>query len=124
MLAVEYERARGLRVKHETAGGFHVSATRTIAAPVSKAFEALLNEGTRVKWLPASISIRKANRDKSIRIEWDNGKSNVEVRFNPKGEAKTQLTVDHMKLPDAKSAEKMKAYWAEALEALRSVLEG
>ena len=40
-----------------------------------------------------------------------------------KGENKSQVTVTHTKLPNAREAAKMKAYWAERLERLKKSLE-
>src|SRR4051794_10771179 len=40
MVTVGYERARGLRVKHQTAKGFSVSASKTVAVPIGKLYAA------------------------------------------------------------------------------------
>src|SRR3984893_17776971 len=40
MIAVTYEQARGLRDKHEKPEGYEISVSRTVAAPVGKAFKA------------------------------------------------------------------------------------
>ena len=44
MVAVTYEQARGLRDKHEKPEGYEISVSRTIAAPVGKAFKAWTDE--------------------------------------------------------------------------------
>ncbi|MBW8874679.1 MAG: DUF4287 domain-containing protein [Acidobacteria bacterium] len=123
MVTVTYERARGKRVKHETPAGFQVSGSRTIAVPVSRLFAAWTDEALRQRWLPdADFTVRKATPDKSLRIAWGDG-TNAEVNFYPKGEAKSQVAVDHKKLPDAQEAARRKAWWSEALDRLRETLE-
>ncbi|MBI3884526.1 MAG: hypothetical protein HY302_02170 [Opitutae bacterium] len=124
MVAVGYEQARGLRVKHQKPAGFEVSVTRTIAAPVARAFEAWKDAALREKWLPRTpLAVRKATPHKSIRITWADGTS-VGVNFWPKGALKCQVVPQHSKLPDADSAERMKDFWTEKLELLRAYLEG
>lgn len=123
MIAVTYEQARGLRDKHEKPQGFEISVSRTIAAPVGKAFKAWTVEKTRQQWLPANLEIRKATTNKSLRITWEDGKTSLAVAFLTKGADKSQVVAQHGKLPDAKSAAKMKKFWVEALDRLKSSLE-
>lgn len=123
MVAVTYEQARGLRDKHEKPQGFEISVSRTIAAPVGKAFKAWTVEKTRRQWLPANLEIRKATTNKSLRITWEDGKTSLAVAFLAKGADKSQVVAQHGKLPDAKSAAKMKKFWAEALDRVKALLE-
>ncbi len=69
------------------------------------------------------IVIRKAAAGKSMRITWADGKSTLSVNFYAKGDGKSQVAVQHGKLPDAESAERMKVYWAKALRRLQRFLE-
>lgn len=123
MIAVTYEQARGLRDKHEKPQGYEISVSRTIAAPVGKAFKAWTDDKTRQKWLPAKMSIRKATTNKTLRISWEDGKTSVAAAFLAKGSGKCQVVAQHMKLPDARAAAKMKKFWGEALDRLKSSLE-
>jgi hypothetical protein len=124
MVTVTYERARGKRVKHETPSGFHVSGSRTINVPVSRLFAAWNDEAVRRRWLPeADFTVRKATPKKSLRLAWGDG-TKVEVNLYPKGESKSQVSVEHLKLPDAQEATRRKAWWSEALDRLRETLEG
>jgi uncharacterized protein YndB with AHSA1/START domain len=124
MVAVEYERSRGLRVKHETARGFSVSGSRTLAVDMPRLFRAWMDDDVRSRWLPEKrITIRRSTANRSIRMTWSDKKTNVEVMFYKKGERKNQVTVQHDKLPDAKTAARMKAFWAKRLDALREMLE-
>jgi uncharacterized protein YndB with AHSA1/START domain len=123
MLTVTYEQARGLREKHQKPDGFEISISRTINAPLAKLFKSIANEKTRVAWLPeSSLTIRKVTTNKSIRFAWTDGKSSCEVSLLSKTADKTQVVVTHRKLPDAKAAARMKAYWGKALDRLRASL--
>jgi uncharacterized protein YndB with AHSA1/START domain len=122
MVAVTYEQARGLRDKHQKPEGYEISVSRTIDAPVGKAFKAWTDEKTRRKWLPANLTIRKATANKSLRISWEDGKTSLSVNFDPKG-GKSQVVAQHSKIPDAKGAAKMKKFWAQALDRLKALIE-
>lgn len=126
MVTVGYEQARGLRVKHQTADGFSASASKTVDAPIGKLYQAWSDAKLRAKWLPdsADITIRSATKNKVIRIVWTDGKSNVEVRFYPKGEGKSQVTIQRRKLKNTKEVQQVKAYWGKALDQLKALLDG
>jgi uncharacterized protein YndB with AHSA1/START domain len=123
MVTVTYEQARGLRDKHQKPSGYEISISRTIDAPVAKAFKAWTDEKTRKKWLLSNLSIRKATANKSLRITWEDGKTSLAVGFLSKDPGKAQVVAQHSKIPDAKSAAKMKKFWSEALDRLKAGLE-
>ncbi|MFL6261803.1 MAG: hypothetical protein ACJ76Y_19060 [Thermoanaerobaculia bacterium] len=124
MVTVTYEQARGLREKHQTASGYTANASRTIGVPVDRLFEAWSDAALRRRWLPdAELTIRKATPGKSLRISWGDG-SNVDVGLVSKGESKSQIAVEHAKLPDAEAVARAKGYWKQALDRLQQVLEG
>jgi hypothetical protein len=78
----------------------------------------------RNRWLPkASLTIRKATSQKSLRITWEDDKSNVDVGLFPKGDGKCQVAIGHMKLKDARASTRMKQYWTDALVQLQNLLE-
>jgi len=120
MIAVTYEQARGLRDKHEKPGGYEISVSRTIGAPVGKAW---IDARIREQWLPQNLTIRKATANKSLRITWEDGKTSVAVALLPKGAGKCQVVAQHAKIADAKAAAKMKVFWAKALDRLKETLE-
>ena len=123
MVTVTYEQARGLRQKHEKPSGYQISRSRTIAAPVERVYAAWLDSVQRARWLADSgFSIRKATPNKTMRITWVDGKTNLDVSFTAKYPEKTQITVQHDKLPSPEDAEQMKMYWTSALEALEKYL--
>lgn len=118
MVTVEYEKARGLRALHQKADGFAVGASKTINAPVAVLYRAFADARARKKWLPdGKMKITTATENKSLRIAWADG-TRVSVYFYPKGEAKTQVTIQHEKLANAKAASSMKSYWAAGLSRL------
>ena len=124
MVTVTYEQHSGLRQQHEKPGGYEISASRTLGVPLAKLYRAFANEKARLQWLPEDgLVVRKVTVNKSMRVTWVDGKTSLSIDFYPKGEDKSQVAVQHSKLPDAKSAAKMKAYWGKALDRLRGVLE-
>lgn len=124
MVTVEYERARGIRAIHETTSGFHAGRSITLGVPLGKLFDAWQDASARRRWLPdPDFTIRKANANKSMRITWGDGKTNIEAMFYSKGPKKSLLTVDVTKLPDAKAVAKWKTYWGGALGKLKALLE-
>ncbi|HEU5180576.1 MAG TPA: hypothetical protein VFW45_07275 [Candidatus Polarisedimenticolia bacterium] len=123
MVTVGYERERGRRVKHQSAAGFQVSATRTLPVTPDRLFKSWSDTRARNRWLKgAPLEITKANPGKNIRARWEGGESSLEIRFVPKGTEKCQVTVDHTRLPDAKAAAKMKKFWGGKLEELIEIL--
>lgn len=125
MIAVGYERARGLREKHQVAGGFTATATRTIEAPVQTLFDAWFDPKRRRGWLPdPDIDVRTVRPPKSIRAVWVDGASRLDVQFAVRGASRATVSVAHEKLKEARAVTRMKAYWREALVELKARLEG
>ena len=90
--------------------------------PVSRLYRAWHNARTRARWLPdVRPVIRTATRDKSMRVTWPDG-TLVMVGFTAKGAAKSQVAIQHARLPDRETATRMKEYWAARLGALTEVL--
>ena len=124
MVAVTYEQQRGLREKHQRPDGFQISVSRTINTSLPKLYKAFANAPTRKHWLDEDgFVVRKATANKLMRVTWSDGKTSLEISFLPKSENKSQVVVQHSKLPNAKSSAKMKAYWSDALDRLRATLE-
>ena len=124
-ITVGYERARGLRAPGEQADGFAVGASKTVAVPVARLFDAFEDASVRERWLPgADMRVRTATAHRSARYDWEDGSTRVIVGFEDAGEAKSRVALSHERLPDADTAEEMKAWWRERLVALKSQLEG
>ena len=124
MVTVSYEQARGLREKYQKPAGYQISVSRTVNAPVAKLYKSFSDARFRSSWLPEKgFVVRTKTADKSLRVSWNDNKSSLEINFYPKAADKTQVVVQHSKLPDAKSSAKMKTYWGKALDRLRTSLE-
>jgi len=123
MVAVAYEHERGIRQKFQKCDGeFSTSGSRTMAAPMGKAFAAWTDEKLRKRWLPdGKLEITTATPGKYVRGRW--GASRLSVGFLGKGAAKTQVAVDHGKLANSRECAKMKTYWFTALNRLQNILE-
>ncbi len=118
MVAVGYERIRGLRAMGQRRSGeWEVSKSKTVPVPVKKLFAAFKTARGRAKWLDAKPEVRTANPDKTIRLRWEDG-TPVDVYFLPQGAAKCRVAIQHRKLRSKEEADKMRAFWAERLDAL------
>ena len=123
MVTVGYEQARGRRVKHQRPDGFSINRSKTIAAAITDVFAAWKEKRKRNQWLvDPDFTIRKATANKSLRITWTDGETNLDVQFYAKGKGKCQVTLEHARLKNEKTAERMKAYWGEQLDRLTALL--
>lgn len=124
MITVSYERHAGLRQLNQKPNGYEISVSRTLAVPLRSVYQAIANELRRHDWLAEEgLQLRKATQNKSVRLTWKDGKTSVEFYFAQKAAAKTQVVAQHSKLPDAKTAARMKTYWREKLDRLQARLE-
>jgi len=124
MVTVTYEQARGLREVHQKPGGYQISVSRTINAPIARLYHAFANDKARNAWLAEEwLAVRKATPNKSMRVTWNDVKTSLEISFLSKSDNKSQVVVQHSKLPNAKASTTMKAYWGKALDRLRASLE-
>jgi uncharacterized protein YndB with AHSA1/START domain len=123
MVTVTYEQARGLRAKHEMPSGYQVSVSKTLGAPVAQVYRAWRDGRARARWYAGpAFTVRKATPEKTLRLTWAD-ETHVEVSLYARGDAKTQVTIQHSKLPTAAAAEKLKRFWAERLADLKARLE-
>ena len=123
-ITVGYERARGLRAVGQHASGWSITATRTIAVPVERLYEAFTDTAARERWLPgAELSVRTATAPKSARYDWEDGSTRVIVGFEALADGRSRIALAHERLPDADAADAMKQYWRDALTALKATLE-
>jgi hypothetical protein len=123
-ITVWYERARGLRLKHQQADGFTISASKTIAVPVGAAFDAFVNARTRRKWLTdATMRLRTSRVDHTARFDWEDGTTRVVVTFEARAASKTIVAIAHERLPDPDAAEVAKQAWRDRLITLKAFLE-
>ena len=123
-VTVAYERIRGGRAVGQMADGFNIGATKMVNVSVEELFEAVTNDALREAWLPgADMTLRTATAHKSARYNWEDGSSRVIAGFAAMGETKSQVSIQHERLPDADSGSEMKAYWRARLSALKELLE-
>ena len=123
LLSTSYQWVRGLRERGEKKDGFEISVSKTINVPLSVIYKAFINAKLRHKWLSEKLAITKQTANKSARAVWPDG-TRVSVDFYSKGEGKSQIVVQHLKLPDVRAAEKVKTFWGERLNELKNILEG
>lgn len=124
-VAVGYERIKGLRARGQRRDGtYEASKSRTFTVPVKELFEAWADEATRRRWLNGeSVRIRTATAPKSMRLDWADG-SIIAVGFATRGKGKSSVAVQHTKLPDRETADRLKRTWSDRLDALGEVLAG
>jgi hypothetical protein len=124
-LIVEYEQERGVRRPGVRRNGtFEVSASRTVAVPLGRVFDAFVNTRKRKRWLTdAAMSLSDSRPGRSARFLWEDGSTRVTVSFLDKGSSKSTVTVSHDRITAAKQAQREKARWKERLVELKSYLE-
>jgi uncharacterized protein YndB with AHSA1/START domain len=122
-VTVGYERIKGLRARGQRRDGtYEASKSRTFNVPVADLFKAWSDANLRKRWLDGSdVKIRTATAPKSLRLGWTDG-TIVAVGFMPKGKTKSSVAVQHTKLPDRDTANRLKQYWSERFDNLNDVL--
>jgi YD repeat-containing protein len=123
---VEYEQARGIRragVRPD--GSFTAGASKTVAVGVDRLYDAFADPAVRDQWLPGvRLTERTVRAGRSARYDWDDDGSRLSVTFAAAGDAKSQVGVEHERLPDAAAADERRAFWRERLAELKTLLEG
>lgn len=123
MLTVGYEQDRGLRKAGQTSRGWQVSRSRTLDAPIAKVFAAWQSPARRGRWLTeGALDVSSSTKHKYLRGAWDDGASRIEVYFTAKTPGRTQVAIQHNKLPDQRSVERMRAFWGRQLDNLAAML--
>lgn len=124
-VTVGYERARGMRAKHQRADGFYVTVSKTVPVDVERSFQAFSDSKERRRWLEAgTLRVRTTQPGKSARFDFRDDDSRVLVSFLPKGSSKATVHIEHYRLPDAKSVEDTRSFWKERLAKLADRLSG
>jgi hypothetical protein len=122
LLTTSYEWNRGLKERGQKENGFEISISKTIAVPVSILYNAWIDDEARKKWLKEKIIFRKATPNKSARITWGDTGTSLSIDFYAKGKDKSQVVVQHLKLPNTEKATEMKLYWLKKLKELQDVV--
>ena len=122
MVAVGYERIKGLRERGQRRSGqFDAARSKTFGVPAERVFDALTGKTMLRRWLPGAAEVRKATRVRSVRLSMKDG-STAAFWLVKKGDAKTTLAVQQDKLPDRATQERVKRYWGERFEVLQELL--
>ena len=122
-VAVEYERARGLRELHETATGYAVAVTKTIATSLATLYGATSSTAGRRKWFPKGVlAVSSQTKNKYLRGAWKKT-LRLEVGFYAKGAGKAQIALAVKKLVKKSDVEAERATWKKALATLQALLE-
>jgi hypothetical protein len=123
MIAVSYERARGIRAMNQKCDGeFSVGVTRVFPVPLAKLFAVVSDAKLWPKWMPkGAFEETSRTTDKYLRAKWK-GDARIAVGFTAKGADKAQVAFDIGKLsgPDAVEAER--TAWKKAVEQLGALL--
>jgi hypothetical protein len=121
MVAVSYERARGLRAMNQKCDGeFSVSVTRVMDVPLAKLFAAAT--AMPDKWFPkGKFEETSRTKDKYWRGKWKSGR--LEVGFYAKGPGRAQIALQSNKLSGEAMVEKERALWKKAIDRLQEIAE-
>ena len=121
MVTVQYERARGLRDKHERTGGYSVNVSKTVPCSLSALYVAFADAKSRRRFFPkGALAITSQTKDKYLRGKWNDAR--IEIGFLAKGKDKSQVAIQLSKLASAEVVETERAQWKKAMERLAEVL--
>lgn len=143
---VEYEAARGVVEKDGRPKGYMICVTKTIAAPVDKAYEAWATPESLNDWFSkknkAEVTdggrysnadgdtglFKRVRKNKDLRFTWENpahtSATLVDIVFQDKGKGKTGVMITHDRIQKREEADGLREGWAQALDRLKSLLEG
>lgn len=144
-LNIEYEAAHGVVEKDGRPKGYTICATKSIKAAPQACFAAFADAKSLDAWLGPKheldfkdggslanadgnrAAIRKINPGKTIRMVWQQADAAtgtlVEIKLQPAG-AKTTVMITHDRLQTRGEADGFRRAWGEALNRLRTRLEG
>lgn len=124
MIAVSYERARGIRAMNQKCDGqFAVSVSKTLPVDLSTLYAAVADERARAKWFPKGpLKVSSQTKDKYFRGAWGKDGARLEIGFYAKGDGKAQIALQVNKLANAEAVEAERALWKKAMEKLASSL--
>jgi hypothetical protein len=122
MIAVSYERARGIRAMNQNCSGdYSVSVSKVMPAALPALFEtATADPG---KWFPkGSFAASSRTKDNYYRGAWGRDGARLEINFYAKGPGKAQIVVQVNKLAGNEAVEKECAAWKKAVAKLEAAL--
>jgi hypothetical protein len=139
MVAVAYERERGLRAMNQScAGDFQVNVSKVVPASVAEVVDALRSPRRRTRWLesadpalvrpleaalsgprPREVKVRDAALAR-LRYPWDTGAVEIAIMGKPNG--RTSVVASMTKLAGPEEVETRRAQWRVALNGLKEYL--
>ena len=117
-VTVGYERARGMRAKHETTRGFEVSVSKTVAAPPEAVWAAVADPASLAGWIgPERVEARARGSKAGVRVRYDvpGDGTRFGIFLTPKGDGRTVVTVTHERLAGPGAVAERRAFWRERL---------
>ena len=91
-------------------------------APLASVYKKVANEKSRSLWLSEdAVTIKKSTQQVNAH-GLERWQDELQISFLEKADGKSQVVVQHGKLPDPKAAAKMKSYWGKALNRLQKLL--
>ena len=142
---VQYEAARGAVEKDGRPKGYMICVTKTIAAPVDKAYAAWATAEGLNDWFSkknkAEVAdggsysnadgdmgvFKRVRKNKDLRFTWENpahiSPTLVDVVFQDKGKGKTGVMISHDRIQNREEADGLREGWGQALDRLKSLLE-
>lgn len=123
MIAVSYERARGIRAMNQKCDGeFSVGVSKVFAVPVARLYAVAADPKLWPQWLPkGAFEETSRTKEKYLRAKWKKV-ARIAINFYPKGADKAQITFDIGKLADGEAVEAERAAWKRAVEKLEPLL--
>jgi len=124
MITVGYEQKRGLRAVGQKSDGFSANASRTLATAAATAYAALSNSRKRKVWLGLEgVKVTSAAGSQTLNLIWPRPESRVAITIHAKGTARCAVSVDHSRLPNSESRNKMKEFWRDRLSRLPGLIK-
>lgn len=124
-VTVMFERARGIREVGQRADGtYYAGGSKTVNVGVEALFDAFADPDIRARWLTGiELEPKTITRPKYIRFDLPDG-TRLTAGMGPKGEGKSNVGIEHARLPGPEAREELKLFWRERLADLKRVLEG
>ena len=116
-ITVGYEWARGLRARHESAGGYQVSVSKTITAGTEDVWRDFVEPARRDRWLASGTLRTRAGtgtRGRSARFDAADGRL-VHIWLEARGEARCSVAVTSEGLSGPDEVEAIRAQWRARL---------
>lgn len=122
-VTVGYERARGRRKLYQRPEGFTISVSKTVAVPAERLFAAFVDANLRDRWLePGTLRERTSKPPRSARFDLVGTGSRVHITITAKGDEKSMVQVEEVKLAGEDQVAPRKAFWKQKLSELSAFL--